>query len=215
MLDSQLGCLWGKAFLLFRAGRAKELTSLLERCGLGGLSRDIQQQNKLIQACRPERKEVHLANSEERDIFREQLLFALAGERKYSSAVISDLNSLDSIWILLRNTGVFYCSEEATFEEIQQQMVEYYLANCRPADCVYFLAYLLSYDSLVRLGDNETLDRDDYLHLLVVLSRNPYLCTNRKLLFSKLTETLIPYLLELAREDGDEPLLEHYLTLLP
>jgi hypothetical protein len=29
MLDPQLGCIWGKIFLLFRAGREKELTRLL------------------------------------------------------------------------------------------------------------------------------------------------------------------------------------------
>jgi len=45
---------------------------------------------------------------EERDVFRDQLFYALGGERKYSSDVLSDPLTLDCVWILLRNTGIFY-----------------------------------------------------------------------------------------------------------
>jgi hypothetical protein len=59
-------------------------------------------------------------------VFREQIVFALSGERKYSSNAISELNSLDSIWILLRNTAIFYSEDGPLFDEIKEKMVEYY-----------------------------------------------------------------------------------------
>ena len=85
-------------------------------------------------------------------MFREQLLFALAGERKFSTPVLSELNSLDSVWILLRNCGIFYRRDSAAFSEIHQQMIDYYMQNSSPTDSALPLAYLLSYDTLLLLG---------------------------------------------------------------
>jgi hypothetical protein len=42
LLDSQFGCLWGKVFLLFRAGRDKELTKILRAYDMGVLAERIQ-----------------------------------------------------------------------------------------------------------------------------------------------------------------------------
>jgi hypothetical protein len=170
--------------------------------------------NGLIGSYRPERKLLDIPSSE-KDVFREQLLFALEGERKYSSAVLSDLNSLDSVWILLRNSGIFVRSARAEFEEIRSQMVDYYVGQCAPADCTLPLAYLLSYDRLVLLGHTDVMDRDDFLHLLLVLIKLPYLCPDRPLLGKRLTEYLVPYLMELIRDHDEQPYLEYYLTLFP
>jgi hypothetical protein len=53
MLDPQLGCIWGKIFLLFRAGREKELTRLLEYCGLEEQARRITHLNAQIASYQP------------------------------------------------------------------------------------------------------------------------------------------------------------------
>jgi hypothetical protein len=123
---------------------------LLKHCSLDDLAHKIQLSNKSIKDYQPKQITVEFPNAE-RDVFREQLQFALAGERKYSSAVLSDLNSLDSVWILLRNSGIF-STDGTDFEEIRGQMADYYTQNCRPAECALSLAYLLSYDRLALLG---------------------------------------------------------------
>jgi len=42
------------------------------------------------------------------DVFRDQLIYTLASEAKYSSDVIADPTTLDFVWILLRNLGTFF-----------------------------------------------------------------------------------------------------------
>lgn len=41
------------------------------------------------------------------DVFRDQLIYALTGKPKCSTTVLSDPFTLDAIWPLLRNTGMF------------------------------------------------------------------------------------------------------------
>lgn len=94
-------------------------------------------------------------------------------------------------------------------------MADYYFQNCLTFESTLPLAYLLSYDRLVMLGHTDIIDRDDFLHLLLVLAKLPFLCPDRRLLSKKLTEYLTPYLLELVRDQSEEPFLEYYLTLFP
>lgn len=93
-------------------------------------------------------------------------------------------------------------------------MVEFYKRNNSPPEIAYFLVYLLDYDELARLGENETLDKDDYVHLLVLLDHYRFLTVDQKMIRLKLTENLISYLLELTKQ-GSSPYLEYYLSLIP
>lgn len=34
--------------------------------------------------------------------------------------------ALDCVWILLRNTGIYYHTDKHLFEEIRHQMIEFY-----------------------------------------------------------------------------------------
>lgn len=79
MLDPQLGCIWGKAFLFFRAGRNKELSALLTKHGLNELAEQISKANKVLRNYSPAKVEVEMTYLHEKDVFREQLLFALSG----------------------------------------------------------------------------------------------------------------------------------------
>ena len=100
------------------------------------------------------------------------------------------------------------------YDEMKDQMVEFYKSNNSPHEIVYFLAYLLDYNELARLGENETLDKDDYVHLLVLLDHYRFLTVDQKMVRVKLTENLVSYLLELTKQ-GSSPYLEYYLSLIP
>lgn len=100
------------------------------------------------------------------------------------------------------------------YDEMKNQMVDFYKCNNSPHEIVYFLAYLMDYDELARLGENETLDKDDYVHLLVLLDHYRFLNVDQKMVQVKLTENLVSYLLELTKQ-GSSPYLEYYISLIP
>ena len=74
-----------------------------------GMLRDISENLNSIKEGHP--KKVRIDNYSRKktvDVFREQILYALGGERKYSSDVLSNPTTLDCVWVLLRNTGIYY-----------------------------------------------------------------------------------------------------------
>ena len=208
------GSIWGKIFLYFRAGKLKEATDLLQKIYDTGLVRDIEINFNSIKRKQPHK--VRIDGSEKnklQDVFRDQLLYALGGERKYSSDVLSNPASLDCVWILLRNTGIYYATDSSEYDEIKAHMVEYYTFNRLERELVYFGAYLLDYDSLARSRENEMLDKDDLMHLLIVLHRYPSLMNNKPILEQRLTEYATSYALELAGEGREEYV--YYILMIP
>ena len=52
-------------------------------------------------------------------------------------------------------------------------------------------AYLINYDALAGMQENDALDRADLLHLLVVLHRLPLLVKDREMVESRLTDQAV------------------------
>lgn len=48
-----------------------------------------------------------LMDEQKRDAFQDQLIYALSGISKYASGALCDPNTLDIVWIFLRNVGIF------------------------------------------------------------------------------------------------------------
>jgi hypothetical protein len=73
------------------------------------------------------------------------------------------------------------------------------------------MLYLLDYEAVVRLGPNVLMNKDDYLHFLLVLAAFPTLVSPALdgLLRDRLTETIV----ELMAEGKEEYV--HYIALLP
>ncbi len=64
-------------------------------------------------------------NNTGKDVFKEQLIYALKAEPKYSTDVLSDPTTLDFVWILLRNLGKV-CVILGIFQGIQRENFESY-----------------------------------------------------------------------------------------
>lgn len=68
-MDAELGCIWGKAFLYFRAGRYKELAKLLDRHGVQRFGQQIDDSTRCLKDYDPQRLDVD-SNYRQKDIFR-------------------------------------------------------------------------------------------------------------------------------------------------
>ena len=54
-------------------------------------------------------------------------------------------------------------------------MINFYKRNDQIDQRIFYLAYLIDYDSIVDMGYNEVIDKDDHLHLLILLKKYPFL----------------------------------------
>ena len=59
---------------------------------------------------------------------------------------------------------------------------------------VPFLAYLLDYETIISMGESYSLDRDDLIHMLIFINRNPFLTDNREFISQRLGEELKGYI---------------------
>ena len=100
--DDNFGPIWAIAFFNYRAGRKEEFY----RC-LGSdesLRTTFMECDKSIRDLRPKMSSVM---NETEDVFHRQLIYALKGIGQYSDDAICDPNTLDIVWIFLRNVGIF------------------------------------------------------------------------------------------------------------
>ena len=56
----------------------------------------------------------------------------------------------------------------------------------------------MDYDGLSKVKENEILDKDDLMHLLIVLQRYPSLVRNREDIEQKLADCALAYAIDLA-----------------
>jgi hypothetical protein len=178
------------------------------------LVRDIETSFESI--VRKEPQKIRIDNASKHrisDVFREQILYALGGKRSYSTDVITNPATLDCVWVLLRNTGIFYATDSKEYEEVKGQMMDYYLRNHMERELVYFGAYLLDYDTIARCRENEVLDKDDLVHLLIALYRYPSLINDHEMVEQKLTELAVSYAIELATEMRSDYV--YYILMIP
>lgn len=71
--------------------------------------RDLETNIESIKNGHPRKVRIdHFSKHRTGDVFREQLLYALGGERKYSSEALADPSSLDCVWLLLRNSAIYF-----------------------------------------------------------------------------------------------------------
>ena len=56
----------------------------------------------------------------------------------------------------------------------------------------------MDYDGLSKVKENEILDKDDLMHLLIVLQRYPSLVKNREAIEQKLADYALSYAIEFA-----------------
>lgn len=103
--DSDSGAFWGKAFLLYRAGRKEKFYKLLENDQTGMLLKEFVEVDQAI--ARKESKISTVVNATEKDVFYDQLIYALRGEHKFSSSILCSKATLDIVWLLLRTAGIF------------------------------------------------------------------------------------------------------------
>lgn len=73
------------------------------------------------------------------------------------------------------------------------------------------MLYLLDYDTVIKLGPNVLMNKDDYLHFLLVLAAYPTLAPPNidRLLLERLAETIV----ELMAKGREEYV--YYIALLP
>ena len=114
------------------------------------------------------------------------------------------------MWILLRNTGVFYESEQDYFEQLRERMVAYYRHNAVAGSSVDFMAYLLDYDAVILEKEGPTITQHDLVHLLIMLGRYPFLSHSPHAIQQRLTEVLTEYIVTVAREIPG-PTFQYYL----
>lgn len=110
-MDADEGCYWGKAFLYFRAGRYRQLRSLLQKLNEKSICQQImnsEQKIRLYNPLKSKRQQLKRLCLRETDVFRQQIMYTLIGENKYSSNILSDPFTLDGLWIFLRTTGIYY-----------------------------------------------------------------------------------------------------------
>jgi hypothetical protein len=106
------GSIWGKIFLFFRAGKIKDVLEFLDKIRDIHLLTQIEANEESIQRGRPEKIRVdgYVRNRLE-DVFRQQILYALGGECLYASDVLTNPATLDCLWVVLRNIGVYYLTD--------------------------------------------------------------------------------------------------------
>lgn len=92
-------------------------------------------------------------------------------------------------------------------------MVDFYKSSDRQVQSLYFMIYLLDYDSVIKMGDNEILDKDDFIHFLIVLARYPRVFEDEAVIRNKLTETVISYSMELIYQKN--PAYIYYILQIP
>lgn len=64
------------------------------------------------------------------------------------------------------------------------------------------------------MGENESIDKDDYIHLLIMMTKYPFLLPEKQEISDRLAEAISSYAEELSKEKGKK-YFEYYLTLLP
>ena len=92
-------------------------------------------------------------------------------------------------------------------------MADFYLSNGLHPEFVFHGAYLLNYDALASMPENDVLDRDDLLDLLVLLYRLPMLLRDTEVVARRLADQAVLFARELA--DEGRPEYVHYLLLIP
>ena len=64
------------------------------------------------------------------------------------------------------------------------------------------------------MGENESIDKDDYIHLLIMMTKYPFLLPEKQDISDRLAEAISSYAEELSKE-REKKYFEYYLTLLP
>jgi hypothetical protein len=95
---------------------------------------------------------------------------------------------------------------------IREGVVQGYKNGSSDPQIVRQMLYLLDFESVVALGPNAALNRDDYLHLLLALSAYPHLINTRSL-EDRLVPRLVEFILELFVEKKEE--YPYYVALIP
>jgi hypothetical protein len=102
------------------------------------------------------------------------MIFCLNGETKYSSEALCGPQSLELVWLVLRTAGIFSSSERASkFSELREGIVSGYRDCSYNPQLVRNMLYVLDYETVVKLGPNVLMNKDDYLHFLLVLAAFP------------------------------------------
>ena len=92
-------------------------------------------------------------------------------------------------------------------------MNEFYQSHHLQKQFSNYGAYLMDYDGLSKVKENEILDKDDLMHLLIVLQRYPSLVRNREDVEQKLADCALAYAIELASQNREEYI--YYIMMIP
>jgi hypothetical protein len=98
------------------------------------------------------------------------------------------------VWLALRTAGIYPLTEKnAKFGQLREGIVGGYRDCSYNSQLVRNMLYLLDYEAVVKLGPNVLMNKDDYLHFLLVLAAFPTLAPPAldRLLLEKLTETIV------------------------
>jgi hypothetical protein len=170
---------WGKAWLSMMAGMHKQALELIGHRykNYSELLNAYTKSHEAISAGKP-----ILCRLEPRpdikDAFYDQMIFCLNGEAKFSSEVLCEPQSLELVWMALRTAGIFSSGEKnGKFSQLREGIVGGYRDCSYNAQLVRNMLYLLDYESVVRLGPNVLMNKDDYLHFLLVLAAFPALAS--------------------------------------
>lgn len=98
------------------------------------------------------------------------------------------------VWLALRTAGIYTLNEKnSRFNQLREGIVGGYRDCSYNSQLIRNMLYLLDYEAVVKLGPNVLMNKDDYLHFLLVLTAFPTLAPPAldRLLLEKLTETIV------------------------